>query len=78
MQVRTIEVRSGEDFGRAIAELRRRRRLTQDAAADKSGISKAYLSKIETGRTSALLNHVVRVLRRLGATITVSFEDVTI
>lgn len=70
-----FEIRSGTDVGRAVAELRRRRGMNQEHAADLAGISKAYISKIETGRTSSLLEHELRTLRRLGARIVVEFDD---
>ncbi len=68
-------IRSGSDFGRAIAELRRRRGMNQEQAAELTGLTKAYISKIESGRTSSLLEHELRILRRLGATVTVELDD---
>jgi transcriptional regulator with XRE-family HTH domain len=72
---RTWEVRSGADLGLAIAEIRRRGGTTQQELADRSGLSRSYLSKIESGRSGLLLEHVLRILRRMGATITIAFED---
>lgn len=71
----TAVIRSGEDFGRTIAERRRRVNMAQSELADLAGLSTAYLSKIENGRTSSILEHELRILRRLGATITVEFDD---
>jgi transcriptional regulator with XRE-family HTH domain len=72
---RTWTVHSGEDLGRALADIRQRRGLTQAELAERSGLSRSYLAKIEAGRSVSLLEHVLRVLRRLGATVTVPFED---
>ena len=75
MAERTWVVRSGGDLGRAIAEIRTSRGLTQEQLAERAAVSRSYLAKFETGRTSPLLDHLLRLLRRLGATVTVTFED---
>jgi ribosome-binding protein aMBF1 (putative translation factor) len=71
----TIAIRKGSDLGRAIAELRRRRGMDQADLAARTGLTADYLSKIESGRTSSILEHELRVLRRLGATITIEVPD---
>lgn len=68
-------VSSGEDLGRAIAEIRQSRGLTQQALAAQAGLSRTWLAKLETGRSSVVLDHLLRTLRRLGATVTVTFDD---
>ncbi len=70
-----FEIRSGEDLGRTIAQRRRDSEMDQTGLAELAGLSKAYISKIESGRTVSLLEHHLRILRRLGATITVEFPD---
>ncbi len=76
MPARTWTVRSTDDLGRAIADIRHERGMTQEDLAHDGGLSRAWLAKIETGRTSPqVLNHTLRVLRRLGATVTVTFDD---
>ncbi len=72
---RTWNVRSGEDVGRAVAELRRARGLTQAELAVRGGLSRAWLAKLETGRTTAVLDHLLRLLRRLGATVTITWSE---
>ncbi|MBX3285810.1 MAG: helix-turn-helix transcriptional regulator [Acidimicrobiales bacterium] len=69
-----IQVRAGDDMGRAIRSVRTARGLTQVEAAEMAAIEPSYLSKIEQGRTVSLLEHELRILRRLGATVTVTFE----
>ena len=69
-----VEVHRGADVGRAIRALRTARDLTQAEAADLVGIEASYLSKIETGRTVTLLEHELRILRRLGARVTITFD----
>lgn len=65
-------VRSGADFGRVVRELRRARGMSQADLSDLAGLSSAYVSKIESGRTSSILEHELRILRRLGAEVTVT------
>lgn len=72
---RSIRVSTGADLGRAIAELRASRSLSQVDVADMAGLSPSYISKIESGRTSSILEHELRVLRRLGASITIEVPD---
>jgi transcriptional regulator with XRE-family HTH domain len=67
-------VRSGEDLGRAVAEIRVARALSQRALAEEAGLSRTWLAKLETGRSAVVLDHLLRLLRRLGATVTITFE----
>lgn len=68
-------IHSGSDLGRAVADIRRRRNLTQAQLAEQTGLSRGYLAHLEAGRTSASLEHLLRVLRRSGATVTVSLAE---
>ena len=72
---RTWSIRSAEDVGRTIADLRAQRGLTQEQLARQSGVSRNYLARIETGVTVAMLDRVLRILRRLGADVTVTARD---
>lgn len=65
-------IRTGADFGRAIAEIRGQRNLTQAKLAEQTGLSRGYLAHLENGRSAASLEHLLRVLRRSGATVTVT------
>ena len=69
------EIRTAEDFGAAIADRRNELGKTQAELSKSAGISRDYLSKLESGRSSRVTEHVLRILRRMGATITVTFED---
>lgn len=75
MSRRTWTIRSGADLGRSVADVRTATGRTQaDLAAD-TGLTRSYVAKLETGRTSPLLDHLLRALRRMGATVTVTFDD---
>lgn len=75
MAQRNWSVRSGEDMGRAIAGIRHERGLTQAELAAQGGLSRNWLAKLEAGRSTPVLDHLLRLLRRLGATVTITFED---
>lgn len=68
-------VRSAEDLGRAIAEIRRSKRLTQAELAARSGMSRDSLAQFEIGRSGRALGQLLRLLRRLGATVTITAGD---
>jgi transcriptional regulator with XRE-family HTH domain len=68
-------IRSGADFGRAIAGLRAEEGLTQSELAARSGVSRNYLAELERGTTGLMLERVLRLLRRLGAEVTVTLPD---
>jgi transcriptional regulator with XRE-family HTH domain len=70
-----LNIRTGIDVGRAIGELRRKLKLSQSELSELVGLDAKYISKIESGRTVTLLEHELRILRRLGATITVEMPD---
>ena len=77
MARRRVVVRSGSDFGVAIAEARRSRGLTQESLALASGVDRSYLARMEAGLTVVLLDRALRVLRRLGADVVVELPDVS-
>jgi transcriptional regulator with XRE-family HTH domain len=68
-------VRSAEDFGRAIAGVRAERRLTQEALAEEVGVDRSYIARLERGMATLALERVLRMLRRMGATVTITLDD---
>lgn len=77
MAQRTWQVRSGPDLGRAIADIRQLRGLTQSQLAAEAALSRDYVAQIEAGRTASLLEKLLRLLRRLGATVTITIGTAT-
>lgn len=65
-------IRSAKDFGRAIAAIRVERGLTQAELAAQTGVSRHYLAQLERGVTALMLERLLRLLRRLGAEVTVT------
>jgi transcriptional regulator with XRE-family HTH domain len=68
-------VRSTADLGRAIAGVRARRRLTQQQLAEQAGLERSYLARLEGGASTLALERALRLLRRMGATVTVSLPE---
>jgi transcriptional regulator with XRE-family HTH domain len=68
-------VRSAADIGRAIGEIRRSHNLTQAELASQIGMSRDSLAQLESGRSGRALEHVVRILRRMGAQVTITVEN---
>ena len=75
MSQRTADIRSGEAFGRVIADVRRARKMTQENLAEDAGVSRSYLSQVESGRTTRLLDMMLRLLRALDAKVYIVFDD---
>ncbi len=67
-------VRAGSDLGLAVAEMRRSHNLTQAEAALAFGVTRSYLGHIEGGRTTSLLEKHIDLIRRMGGTITVTWD----
>lgn len=67
-------VRSPSDLGRAIAGVRAERGLTQDQLAKEADVDRSYLARLEAGATALVLERALRVLRRMGATVTVEIH----
>lgn len=75
MPATTWTVSSGGDLGRAVSEIRHRRGLTQAQLSSDAGMARPWLSKLETGRSTPVLDQQLRLLRRLGAKVTITFGD---
>ena len=71
----TWTIRSPADLGRAIAGVRRRRGLTQQRLAAQAVIERSYLARLEAGASTLAIERALRLLRRMGATVTVSIEN---
>lgn len=68
-------VRNGADVGESIAEIRLAHGLTQEQLAERVGVERTRLAKLERGHTTLLVDLLVRVLRSMGATVVVEFDD---
>jgi HTH-type transcriptional regulator/antitoxin HipB len=68
-------IRSAADLGRAIAGVRAKRGLTQQRLAEQAGVERSYLARIEAGASTLALERALRMLRRMGATVTVTAPE---
>lgn len=58
-------VRNAADLGAAVQSRRLEAGLTQTDLASRAGVSRSYLSHLESGRSSRLLNLLLDLLRLL-------------
>ena len=68
-------VRSPADLGRAISDIRTLSHHTQKTLSDLSGVERSYLAKLEAGASVLMLERALRILRRLGADVTVTWAQ---
>ncbi len=60
------QIRTPADFGQAVRQHRKNRRLTQDSVASLSNVSTGFLSDFENGKPTAEIGKVLHTLRTLG------------
>jgi transcriptional regulator with XRE-family HTH domain len=73
-RTRRWTVRAPGDLGRAIAGVRAERGLTQAQLAEAAGVDRTYLARLEAGASALVLERALRLLRRMGATVTVVLD----
>jgi y4mF family transcriptional regulator len=61
-----MRLNNAADLGRFVREQRRAAGLSQTALAERSGVSRRWLSDLETGKPTAEVGLVFRVLAGLG------------
>ncbi len=72
---RTFTVRTGKDLGGAVREARLASNMTQEDLAERTGLGRSYLAKMESGLSVVLLDRALRALRQLGAEVVVTFPE---
>lgn len=70
---RTIDVRKTRDIGDAISLTRESQGLTQAELADIICCDRFYLAKIESGASNIFATRLLRTLKELGITMTLTF-----
>jgi HTH-type transcriptional regulator/antitoxin HipB len=60
-------------LGEIIRQERKRRNLTQTMLGDLSGTSINFISQVESGKTTAQIGKVLRVLQILGVQLEISY-----
>lgn len=71
---RTWTIRSSQDLGRTLGDVRKLRDLTQQQLAEMTGMRRDYLSQLESSSDTLEVRRLILALRRLGADITVTVE----
>lgn len=56
-------------FGKKVAELRKKRQMSQEALADKCNLHRTYIGAIERGEKSPTLNTVEKIAKGLNVEI---------
>jgi transcriptional regulator with XRE-family HTH domain len=74
MTRRIIEVRKPRDIGDAIRAMREARGLSQEDLSLANGFDRFYLNGLESGRRTLYVTRLLRTLKSLGITLSVTFD----
>ena len=74
MARRTVEVRKPRDIGDAIRVMREARGISQEELARMNAYDRFYLNGLETGRSTMYITRLLRTLKSLGITLSVTFD----
>jgi HTH-type transcriptional regulator / antitoxin HipB len=69
-----FQIRSPQDLARTLSEARLARDMTQNDVAEKTGIDRTYLSRMENGFDTIQLERAFQVFRALGVRLEASME----
>jgi HTH-type transcriptional regulator / antitoxin HipB len=72
---RTVEVRKPRDIGDVIRVAREARSISQEELAEENAYDRFYLSRLETGRSTVYIIRLLRTLKSLGISLSVTFDD---
>ena len=71
---RTIEVRKPRDIGDAIRAVREARGISQEELAQANAYDRFYLNGLEAGRSTMYMTRLLRTLKSLGITLSITFD----
>jgi transcriptional regulator with XRE-family HTH domain len=72
---KTHNVRKPRDIGDVIKVARERARLNQAELANEVGIDRFYLGRMESGVSNEYLDRLLRILKSLGITMSLTLPD---
>jgi HTH-type transcriptional regulator / antitoxin HipB len=72
--LKTVEVRKPRDIGDAIRAVREARSISQEDLAQANAYDRFYLNGLESGRSTLYLTRLLRTLKFLGITLSVTFD----
>jgi len=70
-----MRIRAVTDFGALVAERRETLKLTQSELAQRAGVTREWVARLENGAPAVTVNRLMRVLRELGLDVFVSAGD---
>ncbi|MDO5328528.1 MAG: helix-turn-helix domain-containing protein [Coriobacteriia bacterium] len=73
-----MKINNSKDFGKAIAQARKSRNLTQQDLADYTGYSVSYISHLENGKASAEIDKAIRLANLLALDINITSRNETL
>lgn len=71
---RTVEVRKPRDLGDSIRAVREARGISQEELAQANAYDRFYLNGLEAGRSTMYITRLLRTLKSLGITLSVTFD----
>jgi transcriptional regulator with XRE-family HTH domain len=74
MARKTIEVRKPRDIGDAIRAAREAQGISQEELAETNAYDRFYLSRLESGQSTVYITRLLRTLKSLGITLSVTFD----
>ncbi|HEV2370585.1 MAG TPA: helix-turn-helix transcriptional regulator [Streptosporangiaceae bacterium] len=74
MTRRTVEVRKPRDIGDAIRAVREARGISQEELAQANAYDRFYLNGLESGRSTLYVTRLLRTLKSLDITLSVTFD----
>ena len=74
MASRTIDVRKPRDIGDAIRAVREARGISQEELARANAYDRFYLNGLEAGRSTMYITRLLRTLKSLGITLSITFD----
>lgn len=74
MTRKTIEVRKPRDIGDAIRAVREARGISQEDLAQANAYDRFYLNGLESGRSTLYVTRLLRTLKSLDITLSVTFD----
>jgi transcriptional regulator with XRE-family HTH domain len=74
MARKTVEVRKPRDIGDAIRAVREARGISQKDLAQANAYDRFYLNSLESGRSTLYVTRLLRTLKSLGITLSVTFD----
>jgi HTH-type transcriptional regulator/antitoxin HipB len=74
MARQTFEIRKPRDIGDAIRVAREARGISQEELAQANAYDRFYLNGLETGRSTMYITRLLRTLKSLGITLSVTLD----